>query len=302
MKDNAQAMVMASFAADALALGAHWIYDTDQIAHTFNNVETFQKPGENSYHPTKQAGDFTHYGDQTMVLLQSLAVCRKFDLEHFAGLWQEFLQNTTGYIDHATRTTLGNFKNGASATSAGSESTDLGGAARIAPILYAYRSSCDDAVNHARMQTAMTHNNPLVIDSAAFFGHVVFRILHGESPVAAVESTTDSTFNREPFQTWVKNGLESRSSNTVESIKRFGQMCQVGAAFPSVIHLIARYENDLRMALIENVMAGGDSAARGMMAGMVLGAFHGADAIPESWSMALTARQTILSYLADIDA
>jgi ADP-ribosylglycohydrolase len=302
MKKNAEAMVMASFAADALALGAHWIYDTDQIARTFNNVETFQKPGENSYHPTKQAGDFTHYGDQTMVLLESLAIRQKFDLEHFAGLWRQFHQNYTGYIDHATRTTLVNFNNGSSAESAGSESTDLGGAARIAPILYAYRSSCDEAVHHARTQTAMTHNSPLVIDSAAFFAHVVFRILHGESPVAAIETTTSSAFNREPFQTWVGNGLESRSSGTIESIKRFGQMCQAGSAFPSVIHLVARYQDDLRQALIENVMAGGDSAARGMVAGMLLGAFHGIDAIPEPWLTALTARQTILSYLADIGA
>ena len=28
MKERAEAMVLASFAADSLALGAHWIYDT----------------------------------------------------------------------------------------------------------------------------------------------------------------------------------------------------------------------------------------------------------------------------------
>ena len=302
MKEYAKAMVLASFAADALALGAHWIYDTDQIAATFKRVETFQKPGPNSYHSTKNAGEFTHYGDQMLVLLDSLAACRGFNLNHFAALWRKHQQHYTGYVDHATRLTLNNFKDGKAPESAGSESTDLGGAARIAPLAYAYRSAGDELLNCSRSQTAMTHNNILVTDSAAFFSAVVFRILQGESPVAAIEATTAMQFNREPFQTWVKNGIESRASDTIATVKRFGQMCEVGAAFPGVIHLVARYEGNLQQALIENVMAGGDSAARGMITGMLLGAFHGFAAIPESWLTELAAREKIISLLADIES
>ena len=119
--------------------------------------------------------------------------------------------------------------------------------------------------------------------------------------MAAIEATTALRFNREPFQTWVKNGIESRSFKTTDAVKHFGQMCDVNAAFPGVIHLVARYEDNLREALIENVMAGGDSAARGMIAGMLLGAFHGLTAIPEPWLTELAARRRIFSLLADID-
>ena len=302
MNDNAKAMVLASFAADSLALGAHWIYDTDQIAATFKRMGNFQKPGENSYHSSKNCGEFTHYGDQTLVLLESLASGRGFDLKLFAAKWREHQQHYNGYVDHATRLTLNNFKAGKAPESAGSESTDLGGAARIAPLAYIYRNACDDLVHSAGIQTAMTHNHIQVIDGAAFFGAVVFRILNGESPVAAIEAITETQFNREPFRTWVKNGIKSRSSYTVTAIKHFGQMCEINAAFPSVIHLIARYEDNLKEALIENVMAGGDSAARGMIAGMLLGAYHGFSAIPETWLSGLAARETILSLLADLDA
>jgi ADP-ribosylglycohydrolase len=301
MTDNAKAMVLASFAADSLALGAHWIYDTDQIAATFKRVETFQKPGENAYHTTKNAGEFTHYGDQMLVLLESLAACRGFDLNHFAAQWRNHQQHYDGYVDHATRLTLNNFKDGKTPESAGSASTDLGGAARMAPLAYACRTSGDEMENNARIQTAMTHNHILVIDSAAFFAAVVFRILRGESPVAAIEAATALQFNREPFQAWVKNGLESRDSDTTAALKRFGQMCDVNAAFPGVIHLVARYEDNLREALIENVMAGGDSAARGMITGMLLGAFHGIAAIPESWLTELAAREKIMTLLSEID-
>lgn len=51
----------------------------------------------------------------------------------------------------------------------------------------------------------------------------------------------------------------------------------------AVIHLIVKYENNLKEALTENVMAGGDSAARGLLAGMILDAHLGPDAVPEVW-------------------
>jgi ADP-ribosylglycohydrolase len=159
----------------------------------------------------------------------------------------------------------------------------------------------DALVNSARIQTSMTHNNVLVTDSAAFFAAAVFRILQGDTPIAAIKATAATQFNREPFQTWVNKGIESSSSDTLSAIKKFGQMCGVDAAFPAMIHLVARYEDNLQDALIENVMAGGDSAARGMIAGLLLGAFHGIAAIPESWLTEMAAHKKIISLLADID-
>ena len=80
-----------------------------------------------------------------------------------------------------------------------------------------------------------------------------------------------------------------------------GQMCETAAAFPGVIHLIAKYENDLKQALIENVMAGGDSAGRGLIVGMVLGAHLGMDAIPQQWLTDMKAYQQIVDMLSAID-
>ncbi|MEN8689400.1 MAG: ADP-ribosylglycohydrolase family protein, partial [Desulfobacterales bacterium] len=109
MKKKAEAMVLASFAADSLALGAHWIYDTAVIDNEFGRVDRLRKPAPDSFHDTKEAGEFTHYGDQTLVLLSSIADCGGFDLDHFARSWQNLFQDYTGYRDHATRETLKNF-------------------------------------------------------------------------------------------------------------------------------------------------------------------------------------------------
>ena len=75
-------------------------------------------------------------------------------------------------------------------------------------------------------------------------------------------------------------------------------MCSVNAAFPSVIHLIARFPDDLPSALVENTMAGGDSAARGMLAGMVLGAHLGSAAIPDHWLNEMVARSEIAALIS----
>jgi ADP-ribosylglycohydrolase len=82
---------------------------------------------------------------------------------------------------------------------------------------------------------------------------------------------------------WVKEGVESAGEDRVSTIARFGQSCHTDEAFPGVVHLIAKYEKDLNLkeALVQAVMAGGDSAGRGLMVGMVLGAHLGDKGLPK---------------------
>jgi ADP-ribosylglycohydrolase len=81
-----------------------------------------------------------------------------------------------------------------------------------------------------------------------------------------------------------------------------GQMCEIQAAFPAVIHLITKYEDNLKKGLVENIMAGGDSAGRGLTVGMVLGAHLGLDAIPSKWLSDLKAYQEIMGLMDQIDS
>ena len=302
MKENAKAMVLASFVADSLALGAHWIYDANEIERRFGRVQNLLKPEKASYHPTKDLGELTHYGDQAMILLESIASCSGFDLGHFSGAWMALFDNYGGYLDKATKHTLKGFAEGKPPTESGSASTDLAGAARIAPLVYRYRDNPEELVIHARAQTAMTHNNPMVVASADFFARVTYRVLQGSNPTSAITETTQESFAGTPFADWVTNCLQSASAGSRETIADFGQSCDTRGAFPAVVHLIGKYEGDLKEALIENVMAGGDSAARGMVVGMVLGAHLGLDAMPIEWLSALKPYQHILQVLERIDA
>ena len=301
MNDKAQAMVMASFAADALSLGVHWIYNTNVIDKKWGPVENYIKPERPTYHPTKDLGDFTHYGDQTMVLLKSVAENSGFSLNHFAKSWQDFFKSYDGYFDGATKDTLDNLTAGKDISKVGSESDDLAGAARIAPLVYCYRNDERKLIESVRSQTAFTHNNQQVIDSAELFARVAGKVVRGATPVAAIKQVVDDGFSREPYTKWVIDGLKSADKDTRQAMLDFGQMCEIEAAFPCVIHLIARYEENLSQGLIENAMAGGDSAGRGLVAGMILGAHLGLEAIPQRWLTELRAYARIVELMDKID-
>ena len=297
MNANGKTMVLASFTADSLALGAHWIYDTESISKMFGRVDTFLKPTPNSYHATKEKGAFTHYGDQTFVLLESLAAKKGFDLPDFSARWRALFEDYNGYMDHATTDTLSNYASGSSYEDPGSPSDDLAGAARIAPLVYVYRHDPDKLVESSKSQTRMTHNNPITIDSAAFFARVACQVLQGSNPIEAMKNVSQENFGGSPVSRWVQAGLATKDKDSVTTISRFGQSCHTEEAFPGVVHLIARYHNDLKEALIQSVMAGGDSAARGMIGGMVLGAHLGPSSLPQQWLNELKKKERIAALI-----
>lgn len=300
MNDKAQAMVLASLAADSLALGAHWIYDTDTLAREIGRVDRLLAPPQGSYHPTKKRGEFTHYGDQTLLLLESLAETGDFSLADFAERWRQFGTTTTGYLDRASKETLVRFTQGLTAADSGSPSTDLGGPARIAPLVYRYRNDLDTLLQAARQQTAMTHAGPGTKDGTVFIARCAFAVLHGATAKEAIVAELEQGVGDIDLDLRLRKAVDSVGRDSLAVIKEFGQMCAINAALPAAVHLILRYETDLRQALIENVMAGGDSAARGLVVGMILGAAGGSAAIPPEWLADLAALPQIQNCLSRI--
>jgi len=293
-------MLFGSFVGDALALGPHWVYNTNVIDKKFGRVQAYFDPLV-SYHAGKKKGDFTHYGDQMLLLLASIASASGFDQTQFAGDWQSFFKDYEGYRDKATLTTLQNMTENNSLLDNGSSSDELGGAARIAPIVYAYSHDMDQAIQASRQQTALTHNNQTVLDAAEFFVRLAFSTLTGERPSATITDLLENRFQNSDIADSLFLGLESQDKDTRTTIAEFGQMCSVETALPGTIHLITKYEKDLKEALVENVMAGGDSSSRGMFVGMVLGAYSGIDALPIDWLNTLNARDRIDELLAALD-
>lgn len=300
MSDKAKGMVLGSFIGDALALGVHWIFSTDRIVREFGRVEDFIQPPGNSYHKTKGKGEFTNCGDCAFLLLHSLAGRRGFDIDDFSSRWQVFFSDYRGHMDRATRETLKNFELGKGPLESGSSSNELAGAARIAPLVYSMKNDLDALADASRMQTSMTHGNALSVEASEFFARVCFKVLEGSSPSDAIWETTGEQFTDTRISGWVRDGFLSKDRESVEAVREFGQNGHTHEAFPGVIHLIAKHENDLREALIQSVMAGGDSASRAMTVGMVLGAYLGTEALPKGWLTGLKKGGEIVSLLERI--
>ena len=93
-KDKLYGALWGAFCADAYALGPHWEYNTRNIENASLNWEGYNNP-VTKYHGDKKAGDFTHYGDQSMWLLQSIADRSSFDSASFGQIWMEKMQTYT---------------------------------------------------------------------------------------------------------------------------------------------------------------------------------------------------------------
>lgn len=302
MGDNLKGMVLTSFAADALALGVHWIYSQTRIQREFGKVVSYIDPGPDSYHPSKRKGEFTHYGDQALVLLESVASCRTFDPADFSARWRALFEDYDGYRDQATNTTLENLERGVPFMEAGSPSNDLSGAARIAPLVFALHKDEDSLVRAARIQTMLTHADSLAVDAAEFLARTTLAVLRGQRPSAAMDFVARDVFGGTELEGLVTKGMDMSSDDVLHAVKALGQDCHTPHALPAVVRIVCALEHDLKEALVTNVMAGGDSAGRGMAVGMLLGAFHGAKALPRAWIDEMASARRIETLLDEIES
>jgi ADP-ribosylglycohydrolase len=302
VRERYAGLLEASLAADSLALPAHWIYDPAEIRDRFGQVTELLAPSPEGYHAGKTQGAQTHYGDQIVVLMESLeASGGNFVMEDFARRWRLFWNESKAYRDHATKETLVHLEAGQGLTQAGSASTELGGPGRIAPLLLALREEeTPTLIAAVRAQTALTHASPLALDAAEFIARTVFLLLRGVSIPSALRTTATLSYKALPAGDYLQQAEAVAHLPTVEAVATLGASCPMEKALPATFAILLRHGDSLETALVENVMAGGDSAARGTVLGMILGATHGRRAIPPLWLASLQARDGIVSFLATV--
>jgi len=272
--------------------------------------------GRRNYHPGQKKGDQTDYGEYTILMLEYLASRKsqagRVDLKELIPVWQRRVGNNWGaWVCSQTKQTMQQVAQGAPAHSLGGNSNAMG--VRFASAFAAFDSEAD--IVHAARTTMFTHRSEEALAGGEFFARTVWRIIHkGMSPAVAMQESAGLMSRW--IQTQHKKGVAKFEEATdpskplgkeefvddlamtsmarlwdvgkTEPIK-VGKASPTEGTMPSSVYIILKYGDSFEQAAKANAMVGGDSASRAVAIGMVLGAHHGVNAIPEDLRTTLNA-------------
>lgn len=259
--------ILSSFVCDAYALGAHWVYDESELENLAINWETLNAP-QSPWHKGKERGDFTHYGDQTLWLLEFISQNKTFNKEEYYSFWKAKMSNYKGYVDGSSRESL---------EAMGASSNDLSICGRIAPLLLCSSSKEEFSKNVAAF-VSVTHNSALALSASAFFAELLW-LSQESNEISTLINAIKANYPM--LEQWINEAIEKKNSDTVETIREFGPSCGIDGGFPSAIYLLLQNKS-FKEIMISNAKAGGDSSSRGMVAGMILGMNTDTE-LPSEW-------------------
>lgn len=273
--------ILATFVCDSYSLGSHWVYDEEQLKNLPVNWEELNAP-QSMWHEGKESGDFTHYGDQTLFLLEFITENKHFDKTDYYIFWKEKMSNYDGYIDASSREALENI---------GALSQDLSICGRIAPLLLCSDSK-EKFLKNVAAFVSITHNSQLALNTSAFFAELLWMSKENDDTLSLInELKTRYTACSE----WIDEAIEKKDESSFETIREFGPACGIDGGFAGVIYLLLQ-DKDFKSIMIENAKAGGDSSARGMVVAMILGLSQDAE-LPSQWLEETNKYQNINDYL-----
>lgn len=271
--------------------------------------------GQRNYHPGTVAGDQTDYGEYNILVLEYLASKARtetpssdFSVEEFLPMWSERLvRNWKQWRCTQSKRALQMYQQ-----QGVTDERRLGGpsnamALRFAAAFAYYGDGDEDRVVDAALKSMFTHSERTARLGCEFFARVTHRIVHRElTPREAIAEVSDVMGG------WIASKVQQAVDKVAEatdpgralskeefvddlSLTSMARLWDVGKSepikvgkasptegtLPGSLYFILKYEDDLVAAVKNNAMVGGDNASRAIAVGMVLGAYHGVEAIPE---------------------
>lgn len=191
------------------------------------------------------------------------------------------------------------------------DSKGCGGIMRVAPVGLLYpEATLEEVVEMGAEISAITHGHPLGCFPSGIFAAIVHQAVWSDedrSLAVMTEKAVDaarSLYGKSDY--WEE--LESLIDKTVSfagnsrsddaNIKELGEGWITEEALAVALYCALRYENDFSAGLIASVNHDGDSDSTGAIAGNMLGALCGYDAIDEKWKRNLEFHKLLL-YFSD---
>lgn len=287
-------MIWGQLIGDAFCLGTHWIYNLHDLKTFYPELEGFEAPRPGHYHEGKAPGAFTHYGEAALCLLDSVADSGRLDVVDFGTRFVAHYGSPEykGYLDSATRGTLENASVDAKgqvaegfAFQAGADDDQLATATSLAPVVARYFGSPEMEDRVAEV-TRVRQNHPRSIAYMETFAQILAALLKGTDVHSAVHQVQETAAKHPQFGDELaqrfKDVFERKHLDTSVATEQLGQSCPLKNSFPAALLAVIQTPDDFAGTLRRIAAAGGDNAGRAAIAGALLGAHLGIDAIPEA--------------------
>ena len=309
---------------DALAMPAHWFYDTGELERTFGRVDRYLAPPpshpgsilwRSTYGPTEPEFDIlgdqrrywgkrgVHYhqflapGENTLnakllrLVLDQVEAAHRYDRDRYLAAYQEFMLNPAAhrdtYVEECHRGFFENLRRGHKPEKAAVQEKHIGGMVAVIPLYAAlrlYGYADQDARQAVLSHVQVTHAGQKIAEAAGTLLSLAAELWDG-TPLR--ESLT-THLKRQDLPYLVGPILRQAELAPEQVLGRvYSTACYLDGAMPSTFYLALRYADDPAEALIANTMAGGDNCHRGAVLGALLGLDGGAARFPEHWRTGL---------------
>ncbi|CAA6804177.1 MAG: ADP-ribosylglycohydrolase [uncultured Sulfurovum sp.] len=271
--DKRKGLIWGALLADAYSLRAECM-DKQETLNTLLPKKHLQT------HLNKHAENFTLYGEQSIWLLKHLNEAKMYDPFDYAKLWQKQMHTYEGNKDEASSISLQNLESGKSFMACGSESQNLSVVGRHAPLLFKL-DNIDELLESIKLHNCLTHFTKETLDASKYISEVALAMLYDLDVEATLKERAE--FYGDLVKEEVSTAFSLKNNPKHEVLKHLADSPNVKGGLALTVYLLLNYHHDFPKLLKMNLLAGGDSSARGMIAGMLVGARYGFDTIKPSW-------------------
>lgn len=310
--------------ADALAMPAHWFYDTDDLLRRLGPIDRYlapppEHPGSilwrSSYAPREPEFDIlgeqrkywgarsVHYhqflrqGENTLnlkllrLVLGQVHTHRAYDRHRYLVAYQQFMLNPAGhrdtYVEECHRGFFENLRAGSKPERATIKEKHIGGMVAVVPLYAALRQyDVPDAEARHAVQThvAVTHAGRQITEAVETLLTLASETWDG----APLQASLTAHLKRQDLP-YLQGPILRHAERPPEQVlgRVYSTACYLTDSLPAVFYLALRYADDPQQALIANTMAGGDNCHRGAVLGALHGLEGGAERFPEHWRTGL---------------
>jgi ADP-ribosylglycohydrolase len=242
------------------------------------------------------AGQPTDDSEMALALARTLAAGGRFDLEQVARAYASWHDSGPFDMGNTCRTALSaaaravaqGLPAAPAAQEAASRTSQANGALmRISPLaIFGVWASEQEVMQWARDDASLTHPHPVCLAANAVFAATLSCAIRTGASPAQLYGRAVRLADDQPQAPEVRNALaQAAEAPPADFMCLRGWVClALQNAFHQLLHA-----PDLEAGLVDTVGHGGDTDTNAAIAGALLGAAFGAEAIPEQWRSCLLA-------------